>query len=291
MEKSVRAIIGLMTVIAVTLLMTSLAMTLRDYIKHERFLLENFMEFSPIHYFVSGLFLLMTVIHYFIISGPLVPMPCPRPVRFNRQRREVAYITKYWRRPRFASWEDIVACVSTGEAATVYGTIKFAYLTIGLEGKSGGHASWITVPTHTRELALSEWEIIRAYMEKGVDALPLPMRPGNVEEGTVEHFHMRRRYYRSEGDYLRYLFNFLPVQFLSGWTLPCYIAAGVTRLPFIRLPKSIFDWSAPLPREQWQAPSAELIAQSEEVRKSLRKGMSIFDYFLEKEKNQNKAGV
>lgn len=286
-----RAMIGVITAIVVTLLTTSLAMELRVYIKYERFSLENLMEFSPVHALVSGLFLLITAIHYLVISGPLVPMPSPLPIRFNRQRREVAYITKYWRRPRFVAWEDVVACVSSDEAVTVYGTIKFVYLTIGLEGKSGGHASWISVPTNTKELALSEWEIIRAYMEKGIDALPSPMRPGNVEEGTVEHFHMRRRYYRSECDYLSYLFKFLPTQLLSGWTLPCYIAAGINRLPFMRLPKSILDWSKPLPREQWQSPSAELIKESEEVRKSLRKGMSIFDYFLEKEKNQGKPGA
>ncbi|ARD10585.1 hypothetical protein [Pseudomonas savastanoi] len=55
-------------------------------------------------------------------------------------------------------------------------------------------------------------------------------------------------------------------------------------------PRNPGRFTKPLPREQWQAPSAELIAQSEEVRKILRKGMSIFDYFLEKERNQNKTG-
>ncbi|WP_230202261.1 hypothetical protein [Pseudomonas syringae] len=288
LEKSIRAIFGLVTAMIVILVVTSLAMELREYVKYQRFSPGDLVEFSPTHGIASGLFLLITAIHYLFMSGPLVPMPSPLPIRFNRQRREVAYVTKRWRRPRFVAWENVVARVSCYELVTVYGIIKCAHLMIGLDGKSGSHTSWIAVPTHTMELAMSEWEIIRAYMEGGVKAVLPPMRPGEVEEGTVEFFHIRRRYCQSECDYLHYLFKFLPMQLFSGWTLPCHIAALINRMPFVRLPDSILEWSKPLPPEQWQAPSAELIAQSEEVRKSLRKGMTIFEHFSAQQQRRAK---
>ncbi|ORC55081.1 hypothetical protein BZK31_25170, partial [Pseudomonas floridensis] len=51
-------------------------------------------------------------------------------------------------------------------------------------------------------------------------------------------------------------------------------------------PKTVLDWSKPLPPEQWQPPSDELIQQSEAVRKTLRKGLTVFDHFASVEKSE-----
>ncbi|WP_241083860.1 hypothetical protein [Pseudomonas viridiflava] len=201
------------------------------------------------------------------------------PTRFNRQRREVAYVAKRGEPPRFIPWEDVIACVSSSMVATEYGTQQKFALMIGLRDASDGQVVWLTVPSYTLGMAVGEWEAIRAYMEEGPSALPLPMMGENMEEGTVEFFHMCRKGYRYDHWYIRYLFGFLLIQFCSGWTLPCRIASWVERLPKKAFPKAVLDWSKPLPPEQWQHPSDELIEQSEAVRKTLRKGLTVFDHF------------
>ncbi|WP_244654059.1 hypothetical protein [Pseudomonas syringae] len=201
------------------------------------------------------------------------------PTRFNRQRREVAYVAKRGEPPRFIPWEDVIACVSSSMVATEYGTQQKFALMIGLRDASDGQVVWLTVPSYTLGMAVGEWEAIRAYMEEGPSALPLPMMGENMEEGTVEFFHMCRKGYRYDHWYIRYLFGFLFIQFCSGWTLPCRIAAWVERLPKKAFPKTVLDWSKPLPPEQWQHPSDELIEQSKAVRKTLRKGLTVFDHF------------
>ncbi|WP_244652875.1 hypothetical protein [Pseudomonas viridiflava] len=208
------------------------------------------------------------------------------PTRFNRQRREVAYVAKRGEPPRFIPWEDVIACVSSSMVATEYGTQQKFALMIGLRDASDGQVVWLTVPSYTLGMAVGEWEAIRAYMEEGPSALPLPMMGENMEEGTVEFFHMCRKGYRYDHWYIRYLFGFLLIQFCSGWTLPCRIAAWVERLPKKAFPKAVLDWSKPLPPEQWQHPSDELIEQSKAVRKTLRKGLTVLDHFDRVGKNK-----
>ncbi|MBP0951933.1 hypothetical protein JTA33_15930 [Pseudomonas sp. 20GA0080] len=208
------------------------------------------------------------------------------PTRFNRQRREVAYVAKRGEPPRFIPWEDVIACVSSSVVPTQYGTQQKFALMIGLRDASDGQVVWLTVPSYTLGMAVGEWEAIRAYMEEGPGALPQPMMGENMEEGTVEFFHMCRKGYRYDHWYIRYLFGFLLIQFCSGWTLPCRIAAWVERLPKKAFPKAVLDWSKPLPPEQWQHPSTELIEQSEAVRKTLRRGLTVFDHFDRVEKNK-----
>nr|WP_241766473.1 DUF6708 domain-containing protein [Pseudomonas avellanae] len=231
--------------------------------------------------------LLASMYGYFFFQAVYQLTSTP-PVRFNRQRREVAYVAKRGQPPRFIPWEEIIACVSSSTVATQYGTQQKFALMMGFVDASDGQVMWLTLPTSTLGMAVSEWEAIRAYMEEGPSALRKPMMGTDMEEGTVAFFHMCRRGYLLDHGCLRYLFGFLLIQFFSGWTLPCHIASWVKRLPKTAFPKAVQDWSKPLPREQWQAPSAELIAQSEEVRKSFRQGLSIFDHFIEKEKRQGK---
>jgi hypothetical protein len=206
------------------------------------------------------------------------------PIRFNRQRREVAYVPKRGQPPRFVPWEEVIACVTSGQVVTQYGTHNSFSLMIGLRNADSGDVLWLTVPTGSLMLAVSEWEAIRVYMEEGPNALPQPMSEEH-EEGTVAFFYFCRRVYRANYSYPHYFFGFLMIQFFSGWTLPCHIAAWIERLPKTSFPKAVIEWSKPLPPERWQKPSEELIEQSKEVRKSLRNGKSLFDHFQSENKS------
>ncbi|RMS21643.1 hypothetical protein ALP63_100777 [Pseudomonas syringae pv. aceris] len=289
-EFSVRCYLGVIVGIALFIFTICLGLGALDHINTGRPVFEIVVTaFSP-NWPIWGFFSFLISSYSLFLLQAIHQISTP-PIRFNRQRREVAYVAKRGQPPRFIPWEEVIACVSSSTVATQYGTQQKFALMIGFIDASDGQVMWLTLPTSTLGMAVSEWEAIRAYMEEGPSALRKPMMGTDLEEGTVAFFHMCRRDYLLDHGCLRYLFGFLLIQFFSGWTLPCHVASWVKQLPKTAFPKAVQDWSKPLPREQWQSPSAELIKESEEVRKSLRKGMSIFDYFLEKEKNQSKTGV
>ena len=236
----------------------------------------------PNPYLWAFIIFLASMYSYYFLKAVYQIAVCP-PVRFNRQRREVAYVAKRGQPPRFVPWEEVIAYVSTSKVVTQYGSHNSFSLMIGLRDSESGDVVWITVPTASLMLAFSEWEAIRSYMEEGLSALPPPMSEA-YEEGTVAYFQLCRQTYRENHWYVTYLFGFVLIQFCSGWTLPCHIAAWVERLPKTSFPKSVLDWSKPLPPEQWQKPSAELIEQSKAVRKSLRQGKSLFEHFRQMNK-------
>nr|WP_236112601.1 hypothetical protein [Pseudomonas asturiensis] len=282
MEFAIRWYIGSIMSVIIIFQLIGLGLSIDDHFRFGRPFFEVYLTLVlPNHYFwmFIGFLFLLYGCSFFPAIYRYSTIP---PTRFNRQRREVAYVAKRGEPPRFIPWEDVIACVSSSMVATEYGTQQKFALMIGLRDASDGQVVWLTVPSYTLGMAVGEWEAIRAYMEEGPSALPQPMMGENMEEGTVEFFHMCRKGYRHDHWYIRYLFGFLLIQFCSGWTLPCHIAAWVERLPKKAFPKAVLNWSKPLPPEQWQRPSDELIEQSKAVRKTLRKGLSVFDYFSAK---------
>lgn len=75
---------------------------------------------------------------------------------------------------------------------------------IGLRDTLTGDALWTAISTGSLNLAISEWEAIRAYMEEGPSVFP-PQQTDELEEGSVAFFYLCRRTYRKEHPYLRYL--------------------------------------------------------------------------------------
>ena len=281
-EFAVRCYIGSVMSIVIFFMLLSIALGINDHFKFGAPVFEIFLTLFLPNPYIWGFSGGLALMYLYCFAQAVYPHSRIPPTRFNRQRREVAYVAKRGEPPRFTPWEDVIACVSSSMVATQYGTQQKFALMIGLRDASDGQVVWLTVPSYTLGMAVGEWEAIRAYMEEGPSALPQPMMGENMEEGTVEFFHMCRKGYRYDHWYIRYLFGFLLIQFCSGWTLPCHIAAWVERLPKKAFPKAVLDWSKPLPPEQWQRPSDELIEQSKAVRKTLRKGLSVFDHFSAK---------
>ena len=277
-EFGVRAGIGSLMVIIFFFFSVGLGLGIYDHINNDRPMLWILFQFFSPNWYTWGIFSFFLIIYGSTFTKAVYKYTSVPPIRFNRQRREVAYVPKRGQPPRFVPWEEVIACVTSGQIVTQYGTHNSFSLMIGLRDADSGDVLWLTVPTGSLMLAVSEWEAIRVYMEEGPRALPQPMSEEH-EEGTVAYFHFCRRVYRENHSYVRYLFGFMLIQFCSGWTLPCHIAAWVERLPKTSFPKSVIEWSKPLPPEQWQKPSEELIEQSKAVRKSFRKGKSLFDHF------------
>ena len=202
------------------------------------------------------------------------------PIRFNRQRREVAYVSKKGEPPLIVPWEEVIACVTVSNVITEYAVMPSASLIIGLRDSSSGEVVRLTIATGHLSLAVSEWEALRVYMEEGPLALPTPLlMDEEFQEGTVAHFHMCRELYREMHSWPVYAFGFLTIQFCSGWTLPCRFSEWINTRPKAAFPPSIREWSKPLPAEQHAQPSAELVQQSAELRLALGQGQSLLDYY------------
>ncbi|MFJ2682322.1 DUF6708 domain-containing protein [Pseudomonas sp. NPDC087342] len=200
------------------------------------------------------------------------------PIRFNRQRREVVYVPYRGAETRYVAWESVIACISVGRLITQYAVMPEFKLMMGLRDANNGDVLWVSVPSGNLDEAVSEWEAIRSYMEEGPSALP-PPQPEEFEEGTVAYFHMRRKGYHSDHSFFRYVAGFLMIQFLSGWTLPCYISGWVNNRTKAGFPKEVQKWSQSLPTEQHAMPSEELLRESTEIREAFAKGQNLLDYF------------
>ncbi|WP_258371544.1 DUF6708 domain-containing protein [Aquipseudomonas alcaligenes] len=234
--------------------------------------------------FMWGFIGLLVVVAGYHMVRAIHQVSARPPVRFNRQRREVAFVPRKGEAPRYVPWEEVIACVTAGQTITQYAVTPSFALLIGLRDSGTGDVFWVTIPSASLGLAISEWEAIRTYMEEGPSTLPA--QPEEYEEGTVAYFHLCRQVYRDEHSFIRYLFGFLGIQFFSGWTLPCHLSTWVNRRPKAMLPQEVLDWSQNLPTEQHARPSDALKQQSAEVRKALAKGQSLQDYFKAHSKEQ-----
>ncbi|MFJ7883699.1 DUF6708 domain-containing protein [Pseudomonas sp. NPDC096917] len=247
--------------------------------RHKEYFLEGWWVFFttwPI-WMVIGCFILISL--YFLYQGIHQITSIP-PVRFNRQRREVAYVRKKGEPALIVPWEEVIACVTAGTVVNQYAVMNNYSLMIGLRDSRSGDVVWLTLNVGHLSLAVSEWEALRVYMEEGPLALPTPLLiDEEFQEGTVAYFHMCRGVYREMHSWPVYAFGFLTIQFCSGWTLPCRFSEWVYTRPKAAFPDAIREWSKPLPAEQHAKPSAELLQQSAELRQALSKGQSLFDYY------------
>lgn len=226
---------------------------------------------------VIGCFVLISFCFLYKSIHQITSVP---PVRFNRQRREVAYVRQKGDPPLIVPWEEVIACVTAGTTVNPYAVMHSNSLMIGLRDSTSGEVVWLTLNVGHLSLAVSEWEALRVYMEEGPLALPEPLLVDEeFQEGTVAYFHMCRGVYREMHSWPVYAFGFLTIQFCSGWTLPCRFSEWIYTLPKAAFPDSIREWSKPLPAEQHAKPSAELVQQSAELRQAMSKGQSLFGYY------------
>ncbi len=227
-----------------------------------------------------GFVAFMIGLYCFVIFRAIRLIGTRPPTRFNRERREVAFVLKKGDAPRFVPWENVIACASASQNITQYGATNSFALMLGLRDAESGDVLWVTAPHGSLSLAVAEWEAIRVYMEEGLSALPVLTESDEMfEEGTVPFFYFCRKTYRENHSWLGYVFGFLLPHVFSGWTLPCYISNWISNRPKAAYPKSVIEWSKPLPPEQHAKPSAELLEQSAQARKAYAEGKTFLQYF------------
>ena len=261
-------------------LLAGLGLGVAEHIEYGAPILEVLITLIIPNYYLWGFLVVLMLMAGTPIYQSVHEIITEPPIRFNRQRREVAYVRKKGEAPLIVPWEEVIACVTVSTVVTQYAVMPSSSLMIGLRDSASGDVVWLTIPVGHLSLAVSEWEALRAYMEEGPEAVPMPLlMDEEFQEGTVAYFQMCRGVYREMHSWPVYAFGFLTIQFCSGWTLPCHFAQWVNRRPKAAFPESIREWSKPLPEEQHAKPSAELLQQSAELRYALSQGQSLLEYY------------
>ncbi|WP_426142378.1 hypothetical protein [Pseudomonas sp. DWP3-1-2] len=206
------------------------------------------------------------------------------PTRFNRQRREVCFVPRGHTEPIFVPWESLSAWVVQARSVTQYGMdIRYA-MGVGFYHPPHDEHYSLEFFCSGFDLAVCNWEAIRAYMEYEVHSLkeiqdPLDLQnPGDPpHEGLHTFYNARERMRRRRRDRevgFFYPFWWYLYHVLTLWTLPNHLTEWeIRRIKSISravVPEAMQRWSAPLPPGQWAQPSADLQRLSEAV-KTLRK--------------------
>ena len=202
------------------------------------------------------------------------------PTRFNRQRREVCFVPNGHKEPIFVPWESLSAWVVQARAVTQYGMdIRYA-MGVGFYHPPHDEHYSLEFFCGGFDLAVCNWEAIRAYMEYEVHSLkeiqdPLDLQnPGDPPHEGLHTFYnarerMRRRRKNREVGFF-YPFWWYLYHVLTLWTLPNHITEWeIRRIKSIGravIPEAMQHWSEPLPPEQWAKPSAELLRLSAAVK-------------------------
>ncbi len=219
------------------------------------------------------------------------------PTRFNRQRREVCFVPNGQTKPIFVPWESLSAWVVQARSVTQYGMdIRYA---MGVGFYHPPHDEHYSLEFFCAgfDLAVCNWEAIRAYMEYEVHTLkeiqdPLELQnPGDPPHEGLHTFYnarerMRRRRKNREVGFF-YPFWWYTYHVLTLWTLPNYLTEWEIRhiksIGRAAIPEAMQNWSEPLPEAQWAKPSEELLSLSQAVKaqREKRPGQNLASRFAE----------
>ncbi len=194
------------------------------------------------------------------------------PTRFNRQRREVCFVPKGKTQPIIVPWESLSAWVVEARGMTQYGTdIRYA-MGVGFYHPPDNEQYSLEFHCVGFDLAVCNWEAIRAYMEYEVHTLkeiqdPLDLQnPGDPPHEGLHTFYnarermRRRRRERQVGFF--YPFWWYLYHVMTLWTLPNHLTEWEIRtiksIGRRAIPADMQAWSEPLPPEQWAKPSEKL---------------------------------
>ncbi|MBX8592943.1 hypothetical protein K5D56_26575, partial [Pseudomonas cichorii] len=147
-----------------------------------------------------------------------------RPIRFNRQRREVCYFPDGSDKPVIQPWEDTVAWVSVSTGFTGVGVMSTYTFGMAIDDPVGDKVHFLRQGVPTPLHGLAKWEAIRTYMEKGPDFCPGKATHEGSHTFDKEREDMREEYQHKERSILGVGWWYLS-HFITLWRLPYWIAA------------------------------------------------------------------
>ncbi|WP_392887373.1 DUF6708 domain-containing protein [Pseudomonas migulae] len=214
---------------------------------------------------------------YVVISSTLTKSRT-RPIRFNRQRREVCFFPNNYDEPVIQPWEELVAWISISTGSTGVGIVSTYTLGMSFDDPKFDKVHFVNQSVATPIHGLSEWEAIRVYMEKGPQYCPGVAPYEGRHTFDQERADMHEEYRHKERSVIGVGWWYLS-HVITWWRFPYWVAEWDHGYSMKSLPNSIADWSKPLPPEQWVQPSTELILQSAKIEKAFAQGENFMTYF------------
>ena len=227
-----------------------------------------------------------------------------RPIRFNRQRREVCYFPLGSDSPVMCPWEELITWIASDTpnglldkltnnyAMNRYGltNISTTYtFGMAIEDKKNDRY-WFIIRPQAAPLAQGEWEAIRCFMEKGPQACPA--KTEHIDRHSFDNKRAELHHRFKHGP--KYWFNFSMIEWSTSyfgvawfyiwnvmcwWKFPYYVAEWDQKFSMKEMPANIEAWSSALPEDEWAKPSEELIEQTQKMEAHLARGGLFYDFF------------
>ncbi|RDH41921.1 hypothetical protein [Zooshikella ganghwensis] len=193
--------------------------------------------------------------------------------RFNRQRREVAWVDNK-KQLHLVPWESFKAWVST--ASTVGDSVAYRSALFGMgppayDDPHGFIGVW-RMPCGVELSGIMQWECIRSFMELGPDHIP----DVDMSQRDPKLHYQKRQALRIQGEWKSWIKHVIADWFMGRfWAFK--FARLFERLESVEVCKDAIEWSKPLPEEQWAKPSAELVELEKKWRKRYKRREKFFD--------------
>lgn len=227
------------------------------------------------------------VLGFYVVISTTLAKVRTRPIRFNRQRREVCFFANGSDEPVIQPWEEMVSWLSVSTGVTGVGVMSIYTFGMAFEDPKTDTVHFVNQEVMTPVHGLGKWEALRAYMEKGPEFCPAKAPYEGRHTFDKERQDMYEEYQHNERSALGVGWWYL-THLITWWRFPYWVAEWDHRFSMKSLPESIAEWSKPLPPGQWGKPSPALKEQSAKIEKAFAQGQDFVTYF-KANLNENKA--
>lgn len=234
-------------------------------------------------YVVFVMIFIFALLGWYTIINSSLKKARQKPIRFNRQRREVCYFEEGSKTPTIVPWEETVSWVSMHKGFTGSAIVSNVTFGIALPDSSGNDYWMFKRPVGIMEEGQRSWEIIRCYMEEDPEYWAIKAKDEDRKSfdesrrNLRKQFSERRRplFAMSMSDPTASYFNmfgYYAFNIMCLWKLPYIVSEWDSRISMAKFPKEVDEWSKPLPREQWVKPSEDLTKQKDAAIKHYNSG-------------------
>ncbi|MBV7298186.1 hypothetical protein [Enterovibrio paralichthyis] len=222
-----------------------------------------------------------------------------RPIRLNRERREICYYSDKEKKPIIAPWEEVVCWVAMNRGTT--GNSLVTHFTFALAIPTSDRKDYWILRRPITSISEGQrmWETMRIFMDEPKEMRPVPTP--FVKEDRAYFDQCRSELWEkfrkgpkrlftlnSEFPWVSYtsMFFYYVFHILSGWKLPYLVSEWTDSLAKVKVPDDIEAWSQPIPESEWAKPSEELLKQKAAIEKHFEAGGTLTD-FVYSEDNSN----
>lgn len=213
-----------------------------------------------------------------------------RPLRFNRQRREVCYYPENSDTPVIAPWEEVVSWVALHRGSTGSGLAMNFTFGLAVPTEDGQDYWVLRKPVPIVQEGQRLWEIIRCYMDEDEAYWAIPAKPESRKTFEQNRRALHSDFNRGPKRWLKIstmcpwvsylsMAGYYFTHMLCCWKLPYLIAEWDSKISMAKFPEDVEQWSQPLPLEQWAKPSEALLEQKKALEKFMAAGGSAVEYF------------